>query len=60
MCLEAQIMRKAIGDIVEMGGIALPLHDALLVPESWSEQARAAIEQASIGQLERALRVTVN
>lgn len=60
MCLEAQIMLEAIGDIIKMGGIALPLHDALLVPESWSERAHDAIEQASIGQLERALRVTVN
>lgn len=59
MCLEAQIMLEAIGDIIKMGGIALPLHDALLVPESWSERAHDAIEQASIRQLERVLRVTI-
>lgn len=59
MCLEAQIMRRAIEYIIEGGGIALPLHDALLVPVSWSEKARKAIERASTERLGRALRVTV-
>ncbi|MEE8663108.1 MAG: hypothetical protein SOH81_05945 [Acetobacter sp.] len=58
-CLEAQIMRRAIEYVIKDGGIALPLHDALLVPVSWSEKARKAIERASTERLGRALRVTV-
>mgnify|MGYP006991881267 FL=1 len=58
MCLEAQIMRRAIEYVIRAGGIALPMHDALLVPASWSERARKAIEQASMERLDKALRVT--
>ena len=59
MSLEAQIMRRAIEYVICAGGIALPLHDALLVPASWSERARKAIERASMERLGKALRVTV-
>ncbi|MBS0985770.1 hypothetical protein [Acetobacter thailandicus] len=59
MCLEAQIMTKAIDDIIRDGGIALPMHDALIVPASWSERARKAIEQASKARLGQALRVSI-
>lgn len=59
MCLEAQIMTKAIDDIIREGGIALPMHDALIVPASWVDRARKAIEQASVARLDRTLQVSV-
>ncbi|MCG4274466.1 hypothetical protein [Acetobacter senegalensis] len=57
--VEAQIMRRAMDDIAAQGGVALPLHDALLVPVSWADKAQKAIEQASHRLLGHTLRVKV-
>lgn len=59
MALEARVIRKASSDIMEQGGIALPLHDALMVPASWAERTREAIMKASKEQLGNSLRVTL-
>ncbi|MBE7730667.1 hypothetical protein [Komagataeibacter sp. FXV3] len=59
-CVEAQIMRRAMGWIMDQGGVALPMHDALIVPRSWADRAREAIVQASKERLGQPLRVTVS
>ncbi|GBR09916.1 hypothetical protein [Acetobacter oeni] len=55
--VEAGIMRQAMGSIMDQGGTVLPLHDALMVPVSWSERAAEAIREASEERLGRPLRI---
>lgn len=57
-CVEAQIMRRAMGWIMDQGGIALPMHDALIVPRSWADRAREAIVRASKERLGQRMAVT--
>ena len=45
---------------MDQGGIALPMHDALIVPRSWADRTREAIVRASKERLGQPLRVTVS
>lgn len=45
--VEARVIRETIGLIMDQGGVALPMHDALIVPRSWSGRAEAALGEVS-------------
>ncbi|WP_308719510.1 hypothetical protein [Komagataeibacter xylinus] len=59
-CVEAQIMRRAMDYIMAQGSVALPMHDALIVPRSWADKTREAIVRASKDRLGQPLRVTIS
>lgn len=58
--VEAKIMRTAIRQFIEEGGgVALPMHDGLIVPQSWSGGAKSVVVDACITHLGREIRVEV-
>ena len=57
--VEASIMREAIRRFIEGGGVALPMHDGLIVPQSWSRGAYSVVIDACISHLGREIRVEV-
>ncbi|QDH16255.1 hypothetical protein [Swingsia samuiensis] len=58
-CVESSIIKFALDQIMAQGGVALPLHDALLVPHSWADQAVRQITFAGQGRLMRDLIIEV-
>lgn len=57
--VEASIMRQAMSTILDAKGIALPMHDGLIVPRSQMELALKAVKQACQNNLGREIRVEV-
>jgi len=57
MGVEARIMRGAVARIMDAGGVALPIHDAVLVPASFERCAMDALCKAATAVIGRPLRV---
>lgn len=57
--VEARIMRKAMTEHMDEGGSVLPLHDALMVPESEEGKAYHCLQRASMAILGRELSTNI-
>ncbi|MCP1237013.1 hypothetical protein NKW55_10395 [Gluconobacter kondonii] len=56
--VEASIMRQAMNTILEAKGIALPMHDGLIVPQSHLKSAQEALDNSMLFHLKRKIRLT--
>lgn len=59
MFTESQILLRCLNDLMARGIVALPIHDAIIVPVSHTEPAREAMERASLEQVGFVLPVQV-
>lgn len=57
--VEASIMRQAMSNILESGGIVLPMHDGIIIPCSQVAIALRAVQDACTAQLNRKIRTEV-
>jgi len=57
--VEASIMREAMLRILKLGGIVLPMHDGLIIPQSHRKIAEEAVQQACNSVLHRNIRMEI-